>query len=403
MGDIASQSVPDDKPIKNLRIRFWGVQGSCPFFPEAHEVADYERAAAMKLLTRVFQDVEAGSHKPGGCKVEDILGGPISPATIENYQRRLGTSELPVYGGDTTCVSVETSDGKVMFLDGGSGIRNASKFFIKRWPANRARQIHILGTHEHLDHRSGLPFSQFCFVRPEFNIQVFGSAQFLHALDDRYGVFSRKITDTTYLDDPIDYRVMSASFSGFELRNPEVPDFRGGSTPDWLCRDISQPVQIGATKITAFDVYHGLTRCISYKIQHGPVSFVFCTDHEIRHGPDPFDPRQAQSKAAEQRLREHIRGVDLAYVDGQYFRDEYDGKKGIGVTMQVKRIDWGHGCIEDVVARAAECGVQRTLIGHHDPERTWVDRLAADRWLDQQCEGKPYKIELAKGESVVDI
>jgi hypothetical protein len=95
--------------------------------------------------------------------------------------------------------------------------------------------------------------------------------------------------------------------------------------------------------------------------------------------------------------------VDTAYFDGQYFRDEYNGTKGIGVTMAVSRVDWGHGCIEDIIERSAKCGIKRSYIGHHDPERTWVAKLELGHWLEQQCEGKPYTIELAKSEDVLDL
>src|SRR6185436_20723441 len=72
----------------------------------------------------------------------------------------------------------------------------------------------------------------------------------------------------------------------------------------WRVHDMSEPVRIGETSVTAFEVYHGVTDCLAYKIRHGDVSFVFCTDHELRHGDDPTDPRQAKSTAAEATLVE---------------------------------------------------------------------------------------------------
>jgi Beta-lactamase superfamily domain len=400
MTDAISSSSPQT-PIRNFRVRFWGTQGSCPLFPEAHEVAEYERLIAMDLIQKILRDVEECG--PSGCTVEKMLGGPLNTANLEAYQRRLGFSNLPIYGGDTTCLSVETADGNVLVLDGGSGIRNCSKFFIQRWPADRSRQIYVFGSHEHLDHRSGLPFSQFFYVRPPFNVQIYGSFQFLHALDERYGIFSRKLGAATHFDDPIDFRVMAASFAGNELRDTGGAHGRRGGHSPWQVRDVNEPIQVGGTTITAFDVYHGAARCLGYRIQYGPASFVFCTDHELRHGSDPADPRQAQSQAAEARLIEQVRGADAAYFDGQYFREEYNGTKAIGSTMAVGRIDWGHGCIEDIIQRTADCGIKRAFIGHHDPERTWVERLEVDRWLEKQCLDKPYKIELAKSETFFDL
>jgi hypothetical protein len=389
-----------EPPIRNLRVRFWGVQGSCPLFPNSQEVADYKRMVKFDLLKQVLQDVE---KRGSGCTAADLLGGTINDDRIMAYLGRMADDGLPVYGGDTTCLTVETADGELILIDGGSGIRNGSKYFAPRWPADRKREIHILGTHEHLDHRSGLPFCQFCYVRPPFDVHVYGGYQFLQALDERYGVFSRQISRSTHLDDPIDYRAMAAVFKGHELRNNERPDFDAShGAPHWDVRNAGEPLVIGKTRVMCHEVYHGSVRCLAYKIQRGSAAFFFCTDHELRHG-DPGDPRQQESERIDRQLDEYFRGVDVAYIDGQYFRQEYEGKKGIGTTAAVSRVDWGHGCIEDVIERTRRCGIRKTFIGHHDPERTWVERLDVDRWLQKQCQGQPFSVALAKSDDMIDL
>lgn len=370
-------------------------------FPMNNEVAEYQRLTALELLRKVLVDVQDHSKNGSGCKVEDLLGGPLNNETLDTYQRKLGNADLPTYGGDTTCISIETGDGDLIVIDGGSGIRNCSKFFTNRWPADTPRQIAIFGTHEHLDHRSGLPFSQFCFVRPPFHVNIFGSYQFLYALDERYGIFTHRVGNSTHLDDPIDYRVMAASFTGTELRNFDLP--LRPPDPPWAVRDVKEPYQLNKTTVRAFDVYHGTVRCLAYKIQHGSASFVFCTDHELRHGANAGDERQLQSQRADTLLTENCMDVDAAYFDGQYYRSEYDGKSSVGMVQATSRVDWGHGCIEDVVDRARKCHIKRTLIGHHDPERTWMARMEMDAFLAEQCKGQPFQIELAKSEYVLDL
>jgi hypothetical protein len=404
MGGSMNETTPADGPISQMRIRFWGVQGSCPLFPESYEVAEYTRMVELDVLRKVMADINRRAGHGKGCTSEDLLGGAFSEPRLQAYLRNLAVEELPVYGGDTTCISVETPEGDLIVLDGGSGIRNCSKFFMQRWPADRPRNVHLFGTHEHLDHRSGLPFSQFCYVRPPFTFNIYGGYQFLHALDERYGIFSRKISSTTHLDDPIDYRAMMATFKGYELRSASRNDYGAGEGAEyWQVLDASQTVRIGNTTLSTFDVYHGTVRCLAYKIQHGSAKFVFCTDHEVRHGTDPNDPRQEESAREDARLSAQCMDVDAAYFDGQYFRAEYDGAKGIGSTMAVKRVDWGHGCIEDVVERSRRCRIKRTYVGHHDPERTWVARLELDRWLGEQSQDQPYKIMLAKSEDRLDL
>jgi hypothetical protein len=374
------------------------VQGSCPMFPEPHEVEEYRWMVAQDALQRVLRDL-----KSGGTSIERLLTMAEDDAAVLKHLQQLGRSELPVYGGETTCVSVETPEGDVIVLDGGSGIRNGSKHLIENWGL-RARKLYILASHGHLDHRSGLPFSQFCFVRPAFDIQIYGTRSFLYALDQGYGIFSRRISRQMYYDDPIDYRIMSATFAGVEIPADEnIEDDEGAVSRPWSMHGANEPIRIGATTVTPFDVYHGPTRCLAYKFEHGAKSFVFCTDHELRHGPDPADPKQAKSLAAEARLIEMCQGADLAYFDGQYFLEEYFGRKRIGLTAAVPRMDWGHGCIEDVIARCKACNIKRALIGHHDPERSWQERIRMDQELaaNEKMNGRP--IELAKSDTMIDL
>jgi phosphoribosyl 1,2-cyclic phosphodiesterase len=379
-----------------MRIRFWGVQGSCPMFPEPNEVEEYRWQVAQDSLQRVLRDLKS---KGGNCSesIDQILALSEHPAALNAHLRTLGAGNLPVYGGETTCVSVETSEGNVLLLDGGSGIRNASKHLIRNW-GDRPRTLYLLASHGHLDHRSGLPFCQFCFVRPPFDIRVYGTRSFLGAFDQRYGVFSRKLTPQMYYDDPIDYRMMAATFEAIE-----IPDLANPAETSWSVHGADQPIEIGTTTVTPFDVYHGPTRCLAYKIRHGNAAFVFCTDHELRRGTDPYDPRQHLSMAAEARLIENCEDVDLAYFDGQYNLEEYFGKRGIGMTAAIPRIDWGHGCIEDVVSRAKKCRVKLALVGHHDPERSWQERIALDERLAKDFSKGTPRIELAKSDMVVDV
>jgi hypothetical protein len=399
MTDLSRPSPAAAKPIANMRITFWGVQGSCPIFPTPQGLQEYSRCLAVDTLGRAIADLQRKSPD-GRCSLEDLLNGPPTQINIEAYQRQIGLPELPFYGGETTCVQVETADGDVIILDAGSGIRRCSIQLVQQWKDRADRTVHLFGSHEHLDHRSGLTFAQICYVRDNpFKIRTYGSYHFLFALDRHYGVFSRQVTDMTYVDDPIDFSLMPATFIGIELQ--------GGadSTPrerHWQVQSLD-PIRIGGTTVTPFEVYHGTATCLAYKIEHGGRSFVFCTDHELRHGPDETHPRQQRSRAADATLRQHCQDADVAYMDGQYFLQEYLGNQGIGNLAPVKRIDWGHGCVEDIIERAAACNIKRTFVGHHDPERSWADRHELDRYLTKLSAGKPNQLQLADSDRVVDL
>ncbi len=408
MSERAQQGLEANGPVQNLRIRFWGVQGSCPVHPPLYVIQEFTRQVAVYTLEKAFKDMASvgkGGVAGGGVRIEDVLGGPATPESIEAYQTRLGLPDFPVYGGETTCIEVETADGDVILFDGGSGIRHFAFSILKRWKDREDRTLHFFGSHEHLDHRSGLPFSRFVFIRNNpFTVHVYGSYRFLQALDERFGIFCRKISDTTHLDDPLDYTMMAAKFKATELRNADDEGgYVKGVQTAWDVRDIREPVRIGRMTITPFNVYHGLTRVLAYKVERGGKSFVFCTDHELRHGLDPADERQIESMAAEERLKAHCTGADAGYFDGQYRISEYLGQKGIGTAPAVPKLDWGHGCLEDVVRRSLECRIKRTFIGHHDPDREWGEQLAMDQELLEASRGTGCMIELAKPDTVIDL
>lgn len=194
---------------------------------------------------------------------------------------------------------------------------------------------------------------------------------------------------------------MTARFEGIEISERGEPAATpDGQPPHWRVHDIGTPLHIGQATVTAFDVYHGSTRCLAYRVSAGPAVFVFCTDHEFQRGHDPDDPRQRRSLAAEAVLGEHCRGANLAYFDGQYLLDEYTGRAGIGLTAAVPRLDWGHSCVEDVQRRCHDWGVNRALIGHHDPERSWRARRALELHLHEAAGNR---VELAKAEMVIEI
>ena len=400
----AQQGADATGPVANLRVRFWGVQGSCPVHPPLNVIREFTRQVALQTLEKALTDLAARSNG-GTIKIEELIGGPLTMAQVSTYQRGLKLADLPVYGGETTCIEVETADDQVILLDGGSGIRHFALSILRRWKDRDDRTLHFFGSHEHLDHRSGLPFSRFVFIRNNpFTVHVYGSYRFLQALDERFGIFCRQIGETTHLDDPLDYTMMAARFEGTEIRNHDDPGgYVKGVEPCWDIRDIREPIMIGQTRIVPFNVYHGLTRVLAYRIERGGKAFVYCTDHELRHGPDPANERQRESMAAEERLRFHCQNADVGYFDGQYKIAEYLGQKGIGSAPPVSKIDWGHGCVEDVVRRSMQCRIKRTLIGHHDPDREWGEQLEMDRELTEQTRGTGCQIELAKPDTVIDL
>ena len=87
--------------------------------------------------------------------------------------------EMNRYGGNTSCVELELSDGSTLIIDAGTGIRSLGVGIAKRLP-----KINILLTHLHLDHIQGLMFFAPCF-RSETEITIWGPSSPEASLEER--------------------------------------------------------------------------------------------------------------------------------------------------------------------------------------------------------------------------
>ena len=58
----------------------------------------------------------------------------------------------------------------------------------------------------------------------------------------------------------------------------------------------------------------------------------------------------------DEKLIEFIAGADVLIIDSQYDAAEYES-----------HIGWGHACVDDVAALAAQARVKQLFLFHHDP------------------------------------
>ena len=389
-----------------MRITFYGTQGGGSTFFTRAERRAFQELTDYELLRLVFRDL-AGRADPAtgrlNCTVEDLLGGPPGDRrTLLAYRDRFHVTDPRSYGGWTTCVHVEAPDGHDLVFDCGSGFRSCAKDLQAKWGARPKREAYIFGSHSHVDHTEGFDQAALCFD-PRNTLHIYGNRQFLRGLDSNLGIFTHYVSeDVRGVHTPLFYGIMPAKFVAHEIRDPQTPPPPGQDGLAHHVLDIHRPVRVGGTSVTAFEVFHPAP-CLGYRVEHGGRVFVFCTDHELRHGPDGDHPHQRESLAAERRVVEQCQGADLLYRDGQYLRAEYDGFQGVGTSGAVPRLDWGHSCIEDVVDMARACRVKRTLIGHHDPNREWSERNWLDETLARGSQESEYKVELARAETTVEL
>jgi phosphoribosyl 1,2-cyclic phosphodiesterase len=268
-----------------------------------------------------------------------VAGGGGYPVRVKVWGAR-GSVPTPGpstnrYGGNTSCLQVTLSDGRLLVLDAGSGIRNLGLRL-----AGRSRRIDILLTHLHLDHIQGLMFFAPLFM-PDAEIVIWGPPD-AETLSDRLG---------RYLSPPL------APFHLHEL--PCKLSFRTCQEGEW---------EIGPARIQAAPVTHpGPT--FGYRISEGDTSLCYIPDQELVLR-SPLSVRERQSLPG----FDLAHGASLLVHDCQYTDDEYPS-----------HIGWGHSRLADVLAYARLTEAQRLLLFHHDPlhDDEQLDRLHADahaRW-----------------------
>jgi phosphoribosyl 1,2-cyclic phosphodiesterase len=228
-----------------------------------------------------------------------------------------GASKLR-YGGDTSCVEVELSDGTLVVLDAGTGIR---EFGSAR--CDGVSHAHLLLTHLHMDHIEGFPFFSLLWTRG-CELHVWGPASPMLSLKER---LARYMSPPLF---PIDVHDVPANVTFHDLP--------------------AEPFVIGPATIVAAAVEHpGPT--MGFRITEGGRSFAYIPDHEpaalgdfANESPDWIDGYAIAANA------------DVLLHDSQYTSDEYATRRG-----------WGHSSLADAVAYARVTGAERLLMFHHDP------------------------------------
>ena len=238
--------------------------------------------------------------------------------------------ETARYGGNTSCVQVEGSDGTQLVLDAGTGIRALGAALPRS-----GRRIDVLLTHLHMDHIQGLGFFAPLFD-PRAEVHIWGPLS---------ASFDLRTRLMRYLSPPL-FPVPVGELP-CELVLHEVP---------------CGTVQIGEFKVTAALVCHpGPT--VGYRIESGHRSLAYLPDHEPALASDDFrlDPEWTSGCVlAEQ--------VDLLLHDAQYTDKEY-----------TDRVGWGHSTLAHALEFARLAQVQHLMLFHHDPthDDATLDELIA--------------------------
>ncbi|MGH2681462.1 MAG: MBL fold metallo-hydrolase [Actinomycetota bacterium] len=223
------------------------------------------------------------------------------------------------YGGNTSCIEIRPSDGSLLILDSGTGIRGLGAALDGSAP----KRIDILLSHLHLDHLEGLGFFAPLWD-PSTELHIWGPASPVRSLSDRIA---------QYLSPPL-----------FPVRLAEVPArVRLHDAPE-------EPWQVGSATVRAGSIIHrGPT--VGYRIEEAGQTIAYLTDHEPARAHDlttmPVEWISGFELAA---------GADVLIHDCQYTEEEYPDRAG-----------FGHSSTEHVADFARLASPRQLLLFHHDP------------------------------------
>ena len=249
------------------------------------------------------------------------------------------------YGGDTTCVEVESDSGDLIILDAGTGIRVLGNRLVNE----EKRYVNLLLTHAHWDHLSGFPFFKPIYNK-NFILKVFGPQ---NTQDSLKNIISKTMKSPYF---PIELEDISADITFLGMGNK-------GYT-------------IGSVRITTIPISHP-NHGVGYRIEENGKSFVFLTDNELTY--------RHTTGMTYKDYADFSKGADVLFHDAEYLPEEYKLTEG-----------WGHSVYLDTLSLAIDAGVKAFGLFHHNQDRfdDQVDamvndckRIIVEKGLKMDCFG----------------
>ncbi|MEO0137518.1 MAG: MBL fold metallo-hydrolase [candidate division WOR-3 bacterium] len=227
---------------------------------------------------------------------------PVSgPTTIE-------------YGGNTTCLYIETKSGQSIIIDAGSGIRELGIYLMQ----NQKYNLHLIFTHYHWDHIQGFPFFAPVYSK-NTAINIYGPEN----------------------------EVGAQKALSYQMHVPFFPTIKLTDLPARLAfKRVKNRFKIGNVAVQVIQNNHP-NYTFGLRFSEDKKSAVFLTDNEL-YAPKPRTPYKKFVK--------FIQGADLLIHDAQYVDENYPN-----------RIGWGHSTFNQVMQLAVEGGVKKVIFTHHDP------------------------------------
>ncbi len=304
-----------------MNIHFWGVRGSLA-----------TPLTNATLLGKIETALQLG-----------LKAGLKSDKQISEFVTNLPWTVQRTVGGDTACVEVKAGE-ELLILDAGTGIRPMGLNLMRSYKGNPI-EAHILLTHTHWDHISGIPFFVPGYI-PNNRIIIYGSHP---DLEKRI----KHQQDSDYFPVPL-----ASAYEFVQLNG-------------------KSRFQIGEVEIETAPLNHP-GGSYGYRIAYDNKTIVYATDSEYKDlSADALKP-----------FTNFFRDADLLIFDAQYTMIE-----------NVEKEDWGHSNVFTGIDIALEANVKGIVFTHHEPTyddgKLWGIMQEANEYLDIQSSNNDLKLLLA--------
>jgi phosphoribosyl 1,2-cyclic phosphodiesterase len=279
-----------------MQVTFWGTRGSLPTPLNA-------RAVHRKLVNALVKGAGKGLDTPD--KAEAFCRNELSFA------------ESSTFGGNSSCVQVDTGGAEYLICDMGSGARELALAALGRHGPGKPQIYNVLMSHVHWDHIMGFPF----FV-PAF---IPGNIIRFHSCHPKVEEAIRGQNHAPCF--PVEYTALGAKIEFITLE-PE------------------KPYEISGATVTGMLQLHG-NDSYGYRIEKDGKAVIYTTDSE--HKPEDADEMH--------RAAGFFRDADLVIFDSMY---------SLAESISVKE-DWGHSSNILGVELCHMAGAKQLALFHHEP------------------------------------
>lgn len=218
--------------------------------------------------------------------------GPDVLIDIQKFISKLPPCLTRVVGGNTTCVSATSSNGKRMVFDCGTGLRILGDELMRKEFQNGEGKIALFFSHTHWDHIQGIPFFKPIYI-PGNELHFYSP----------YPDLQERLE---------------------KQQSPEffpIPFSALASTKLFTCLSPGETLDLeGDCKVSFYPLKHP-GGSFAYRVEENGKVFIFATDAEFT-GED-------FGSVAE--MKPFFENADLLVLDAQYTLDE-----------SFQKFDWGH-------------------------------------------------------------